>query len=221
MAIVFLHVGEDQLVNLFVESIRRSCGNIQIIQCTDLSTPEVKGVDNVFRYDGDIKNLMTFRLKCFSELKLNIPAIYLDTDMLVVKDLNDLIINCGKIGLCRRDFNRNALFNTNFNGMNLSEYSGMTLDEVYPYIACCTLTPSFEFWSEASSALDKLDRKYHFWYGDQEAIRKVAKNIKSEDMIYLPESIYGCLPEHVMKFDPKIIHFKGAARKSLMRDFIF
>lgn len=221
MALVFLHVGDDQLVNLFVESIRRSCGNIQIIQCTDLLTPPVKGVDDVFRYDGDITNLMTFRLKCFSKLKLNTSAIYLDTDMIVVKDLSDLFINCDKIGLCRRDFNRDALFNTSFNGMNLSEYSGMTLDEVYPYIACCTLTPSFEFWSEASSTLEKLDRKFHFWYGDQEAIRNVAKNVKSDDLVFLPESIYGCLPEHVIDHDPRIIHFKGAARKRLMREFIF
>jgi hypothetical protein len=220
MSIVFLHVGDDQLVKLFVKSIKLSCKNIEIIQCSDLKTPAVDGVDFVFRHDGDITNLMTFRLECFSNLRRRTPAIYLDTDMLVLNDLSAILVNTTQVGLCRREFGRAGMFNINFNGLDLSEYSGMTLDEVYPFIACCTLTPSFEFWSRALTTLKNLDPKFHYWYGDQEAIKIVAGQMSDADKLLLPESVYGCLPEYIQNTQPKIIHFKGPSRKKLMRDFL-
>jgi lipopolysaccharide biosynthesis glycosyltransferase len=67
-----------------VKSIRKYFQNSCIYQCTDLTSKEIDGVDKVFRYDGDIKNLMTFRLEIFSLLNIQEKAIYLDTDMLVI-----------------------------------------------------------------------------------------------------------------------------------------
>ena len=94
---VFLHVGEDTRPNLLVKSIRKYFEKSYIYQCTDLASKEVDGVDKVFRYDGDVKNIMRFRLEAFSSLNLEEKAIYLDTDMLVIKKFDVDISHCDAI----------------------------------------------------------------------------------------------------------------------------
>jgi len=100
--------------------------------------------------------------------------------------------------------------------MSLHEYSGMRVGAVYPYIACATISGRREFWSDCLDNLLRLDPKFHSWYGDQEAIRNVIRSGKYR-ISTLPESVYGCLPEYEKRVPPpKIIHFKGSGRKSLM-----
>ena len=212
---VFLHVGEDTRPNLLVKSIRKYFQNSYIYQCTDLTSKEIDGVDKVFRYDGDIKNLMTFRLEVFSLLNIQEKAIYLDTDMLVINKF-DIDINHCDVILCKRSFDLDNLFNASFLGMDLSEYQNMTLGDVYPFLACFTVTKSSDFWKDALNILKSLDKKFHYWYGDQEALKIIkAKNILNIDTVQ--ESIFACLPEKIDELNlPNIIHFKGAARKNFM-----
>ena len=214
---VFLHVGEDTRPNLLVKSIRKYFDKPYIYQCTDLASKEVDGVDKVFRYDGDIKNLMTFRLEVFSLLNIQEKAIYLDTDMLVINKFDIDITHCDAI-LCKRSFDLDKLFNTSFRGMDLSEYKNMTLGDVYPFLGCFTVTKSPDFWKEALNIQKSLDKKFHYWYGDQEALKIIeAKKIFNIDTV--KESIFACLPEQIDELNlPNIIHFKGAARKIFMLD---
>ena len=214
---VFLHVGEDTRPNLLVKSIRKYFEKSYIYQCTDLASKEVDGVDKVFRYDGDVKNIMRFRLEAFSSLNLEEKAIYLDTDMLVIKKFDVDISHCDAI-LCKRSFDLDNLFNTSFRGMDLSEYQNMTLGDVYPFLGCFTVTKSPALWKEAFNIQKSLDKKFHYWYGDQEALKIIkAKNMFNIDTVQ--ESIFACLPEQADKFNlPNIIHFKGAARKNFMFD---
>jgi hypothetical protein len=160
---------------------------------------------------------MTFRLEAFSSLNIEEKAIYLDTDMLVMNKFDIDINHCDAI-LCKRSFGLDKLFNASFRGMDLSEYQNMTLGDVYPFLACFTVTKSSAFWKEAFNILKSLDKKFHFWYGDQEALKIIkAKNTFSIDTVQ--ESIFACLPEQADKFNlPNIIHFKGAARKNFMLD---
>ena len=214
---VFLHVGEDTRPNLLVKSIRKYFENPYIYQCTDLATKEVDGVDKVFRYDGDTKNLMTFRLEAFSSLNIEEKAIYLDTDMLVINKFDIDINHCDAI-LCKRSFGLDKLFNASFRGMDLSEYKNMTLGDVYPFLACFTVTKSSTFWKEAFNILKSLDKKFHFWYGDQEALKKIAASNKFK-ISTVEEAIFACLPEEINhSLLPNLIHFKGPSRKSLMID---
>ena len=214
---VFLHVGEDTRPNLLVKSIRYFFEKSYIYQCTDLASKEVDGVDKVFRYDGDVKNIMRFRLEAFSSLNLEEKAIYLDTDMLVIKKFDIDISHCDAI-LCKRSFDLDKLFHTSFRGMDLSEYQNMTLGDVYPFLGCFTVTKSPALWKEAFNIQKSLDKKFHYWYGDQEALKIIkAKNMFNIDTV--DESIFACLPEQVDEFNlPNIIHFKGAARKNFMLD---
>jgi hypothetical protein len=92
------------------------------------------------------------------------------------------------------------------------DYEGKPIGEVWPYLACATMTRSGRFWETAfETALgftgcEKVD--------DQEAIKQVAGRYKTR---MLPENIYAHPPE--LRGDPmttKFLHFKGKRRKMAM-----
>ncbi len=121
MDFIFLHVGSDIRPYFLVKSIRKFFKNAMIIQCSDPLTKQVDGVDQVLRYDGDISNLMTFRLEVFSLINIKNLSIFLDTDMLVLNEftLDDFSENDAI--LCKRSFGLNSPINISFKGMDLSE----------------------------------------------------------------------------------------------------
>src|SRR5262245_3389824 len=98
-------------------------------------SPEVKGVDMVQRRDVEPALLMKTRLCAFADLDLTHPAMYLDTDMLCVKPLDPhKILGDFEVAACARDYDRNALVNPEFPGMDLSCYAGRTKVDVWPYV---------------------------------------------------------------------------------------
>lgn len=216
---VFFHVGHDLNVNLLVKSIKATNPNAQIIQCSDFSTTKIDGVTDIFRLVSDVNNLMTLRLEIFSKLKLDYPAIYIDTDMLILKEVQiNSLLNSYDVVCCQRSFALNDLINISFRGMDLSEYKNKTLGEIYPIIACFTLTKNYEFWYACYENLLTLDTKFHTWYGDQEAMRNIINSNRFKAG-FLPESMVACLPEFFNFNDPPIsLHFKGAQRKVWMKD---
>jgi hypothetical protein len=217
---VFLQVGEDPNANLMVQSINITNPNARIIQCSDERTKKIEGVSDIFRLDKDFADIMAFRTEAFSKLMLTEPAIYLDTDMLVLNEIfANKLLQDSEVALCERSFHRDLLINTPFRTMDLSEYSNKTLAEVYPILGCFTVTKSYKFWASCLDNLLTLDKKFHRWYGDQEALRNIA--LRGEFIVsYLPESLVACLPEFIQKNAPPIcIHFKGAERKDLMRRY--
>lgn len=218
MDFIFLHVGSDIRPYFLVKSIRKFFKNAKIIQCSDPLTKQVDGVDEVLRHDGDISNLMTFRLEAFSLIDTKKQSVFLDTDMLVLKEFNLDNYFESDAALCKRSFGLDSVINTSFRGMDLSEYKNHTLGAVYPYLACFTLVQSKEFWKEADTILKLLDKKFHFWYGDQEALKKIAASNKFK-ISTVEEAIFACLPEEINhSLLPNLIHFKGPSRKSLMID---
>jgi hypothetical protein len=219
---VFFHVGADtSKPKMLVNSIRITNPNSKIIQCSDEITEKIDEVTEIFRTEGDIKNLMIFRLEAFSKLGLTEPAIYLDTDMLVIKPVNpEKILEERKVILCERTFNKNCVFNVNQRGLNFSEYSGRTLGEIYPFLACATITKKWDFWNELCQILKEMDKKFLQWYGDQEAMREWYKSNGNDSLKFLAESEYACLPEEKSYLNQaKIVHFKGGSRKELMEIF--
>jgi hypothetical protein len=219
-AFVFLHVGPDlALPTLLVRSLRAMHRRAEITQCSDKTTPVIDGVDAVSRLPGDTGNLMTFRLESFARLNRPGSALYLDTDMLCVKSLDpDASLNGCDVAVCSREFNREDALNTRFRGLDLSEYTGKTLGEVYPFVACATVSVGGSFWADCLANLSALHPKFHCWYGDQEAIRNVIHSGKYK-AAFLPEGVYGCLPERRTGTPPSLLHFKGAARKPIMLEY--
>lgn len=193
----------------------------EVIQCTDDRTPEVADVTKIHRQSGDTKNLMTFRLACFSGLGLTGPAAYIDTDMIMIRTLDpDRVIGDYDVAVCERSFGREDTINTSFKGMDLSEYTNKTFGEIYPYLACFTVVRGHSFWQSCYDELQKLPEKFRYWYGDQEAIRNVV-NYGDYRVKMIPERIYGCLPEYLERFAdaPRMLHFKGARRKKAMLEY--
>ena len=222
MQVAFFHVGHDLVCpTLLVRSIRKHHSDAMILQCSDFSAPQIEGTDAVHRIEGDVANLMTFRLTCFSRLQIDAPTIFLDTDMLCLQKLDfSAILQDNDIAVCHRQFSTKSFFNIASESFPLPEYADKTLGQAWPYIPCATVTRSSDLWNDCLQNLLQLHPKFHRWYGDQEAIRNVVTS-KKYKMAILLESIYACLPE-VQPFygnDVKLLHFKGPDRKSMIIDY--
>jgi len=216
----FLHVGDDvTLPAILVKSIRRFHPAATIAQCTDKSSPAVAGVDEVSRLEGDSDKLMTFRLASFAALQAGAPTLFLDTDMIVLAKLDfSAMLDRHDVAVCRRQFDLNVEMSPRLRNLEFSEHAGRTLGEVYPYLACTTLTRDNAFWLACLAELERLDAKLHVWYGDQQAIREVVNSGRFRVRL-LPESVYACLPNRPQKSSaPRILHFKGPALKQAMID---
>lgn len=206
---VFFHVGPNLTQpRRLVDSIRKVNPDAEIVMCSDQSTPFLTGISKRVHVKGDPKNIMQMRLDGFAAAKLDKPAIYLDTDMAVMEKISPTqMLGDRDVVMCRRSFQREALFNTNLRGMNFSEYQGKTLDQVYPYLACATVTRDYKPWEDMAMRLCMMDSKYAIWYGDQEALKSYAAE---NNIGTLDEKEYACLPEFVDRNNPpKIIHYKG------------
>ena len=218
---VFFHVGENiDQPTMLVKSIRRVDPRAEIIHCSDSGTPPVAGVTLRFELPGDRARLMSFRLRAFSGLALDRPAIYVDTDMLLLKPVSPRVLLSGRSALfCRRFFNRDGAFNGRFGGMDFMEYDRMPLDSVYPVLACATVTPDASVWENLSSILQGLHPKFSVWYGDQEAMKRLIASAPKEDLGFLSEAEFGCLPEQERYArDATLLHFKGSPRKAAMSE---
>ncbi len=217
MNFAFLQIGELTLPTLLVKSIRKYIPNAYIIQISDLKTGKVEGVDKIYRYDGDTSNLMTFRLESHANLDITEQTIFLDTDMLILKffPLSDFA-SCDVV-LCEREFGLDGIVNTKYNGMNMTMYQNKSFQEVWPFLGCLNIVKNKSFWSGCSDILSNLDPQFHFWYGDQEAIKIFVRNNPLLNYGMAKESLFACLPEYInLEKLPYIAHFKGKARKGLM-----
>ena len=147
---------------------------------------------------------------------MNKPAVYIDTNILIIQPITlDLFIEHDAY-LCLRSHQKEGLIDPAFRGLDLSEYAGKTFGEIYPFLACFTYTKNYNFWEDCLEILNSLDKKFHFWYGDQEALRIISDS-KKYDMGYIDESVICTLPEFATKQEASYsVHFKGEERKKLM-----
>lgn len=221
LRVAFLHVGQDSVLpGIMVRSIRQFNPEAHITQCTDRATPDVSGVDEVARIDGDVGHLMTFRLRSFAGLPIGEPTLFLDTDMVCANRI-DAAGELGKfdVSVCVREFNKDVLLNPRAMDIDLREYEGRTLNEVYPYLACAVIAKDPAFWSSCLDNLMSLPHKFHRWFGDQEAMRNVIA-AGGRSVGGLRESIYACPPNVAADpaRRPMLFHFKGPLLKQSMID---
>lgn len=215
---VFFHIGDDStyvfLVNRLVDSIKKTNPTADIVMVGDPETPVIEGVTRRVNIKGNRKEIMLMRLAGFAAAQVDRPAIYLDTDMIVKEEINtESLIGDKEAMLCQRHFNRDAIFNHNLRGLDFSEYKGMTLGEVYPILACATVTRNWKPWAQMVAMMDYIHPKFKLWYGDQEVLRLYSRTEK-EDVGYINEAEYACLPEYekLIYPSPKIIHYKGGRK---------
>lgn len=205
----FLHIGNDTgLAAQLVRSLREHHGDAAIVQCSDLETPEVPGISELLRFKGDTKKLMTYRLYAFSRVPITVPTWFLDTDMLCLAPLvAELALTDHDVAVCRREFNVDTPLKTNIQGLEFREFRKKTAGKMFPYIACTTLVQHPSFWRDCLKILEREDEKYHFWYGDQLAIKLAIRSGRFR-FTELAETRYGCLPEW-RTADALMLHIKG------------
>jgi hypothetical protein len=219
MHFIFMHIGlETEQPSMLVQSIRKVMPDAKITQCTDKITNKIKGVTNIHRIHTKNDYPMSLRLELFAEIESKEGGLFVDTDMLALRriDYPDPATN---LILCRRSFDRNAIFNATYLKMDFSEYKGWRLDDVYPYLACFTYSTKGDFWASCRQHLNELDIKFHRWYGDQEALRNIGSPLVDNGLAQtISEATAACLPEYTtLQNPPFFIHFKGPSRKLLMR----
>jgi hypothetical protein len=212
----FFHVGQDiSAPQKMVKSILRYNPDAFVVMFTDDATPDVMGITHRLESEVNREELCYHRIKAYAERAFDKPTLYLDTDMLVQGKIDvEELLGGGDTAFCRRRFQRDMFFNIEQRGLKFPEYEGKTIDQVYPYVGCAVVSRKNEFWKSLLNIYDSLDPKFRKWYGDQEAMRIYAEKYGVAE---IPESIYGCLPEHKTD-DAKIIHYKGGARKKLFED---
>jgi len=213
----FFHVGDNiSQPQKMVKSLLRHNPDAYITMFTDKDTPDVMGVTDRVEVEVNREELCYYRIKAYStHYPYNPPTMYLDTDMLVQGkiNVNDILVPGKNYAFCRREFQRDAGFNTEQRGIKFPEYEGKTIDEVYPYVGCTVVSDSRGIWKQLLEIYDTLDPKFRKWYGDQEVLRIYAEQ-NTELILDLPESVFGCLPEFKGE-EAKILHFKGPDRKKM------
>jgi ADP-heptose:LPS heptosyltransferase len=218
---VFFRTGtEEELAytKKFVASLRASNPNAEIIMCTDRHTPEIEGVTRRFELTLDTDNWMEYRLQIYAELRLTKPAMYLDDDMIVQAAIDPKkLLGNRKALLCERSFGRDLYFNTQMKGLDFYEHKGKKMHQVYPYLACATVTENYLFWADLLFIMDRIHPKYRKWYGDQECMRIWKQTASQGDYGVLSEADYACLPEELSGRNPKIIHYKGSRKSEMLK----
>jgi hypothetical protein len=210
--IMFLNVGSDtEYAEILCRSVKNTNPKSKTIQVTDVTSTAVNGVDEIIRFDGNSEDMMLFRSQAFSRVQITRPTLFLDTDMIVLQELPDL----QGVGLCQREFGIDDLVNPDFKGLEFSEHKWKTFGDVYPILGCTIFSSGPNIWKKVYNVQKKLKPKYWSWYGDQEALRIISE--RDSSYIKLKESDYACLSEYYKSnWIPRIVHFKGKARKAQM-----
>ena len=86
----FFHIGDEtDLPYMMINSIRKTNKDSRIFQLTDKKTNKIQITDDCYRFDGNENSIMKFRMEAYSKTLLNQNrfSIFLDTDMLVLKEI--------------------------------------------------------------------------------------------------------------------------------------
>ena len=215
-----LYGQSENEINFFVSSIKTNYPNCNIIQCSDLDSPKIKGTDFIFREKIDINKIMEGRIFSYSKLNLKHTSIYLDSDMLLVRKIPfELFIDKADVFLLKRSFNLDGRPPKLFRGQVYEDHLKGTLGNIYPYVGCFIISKNNKFWSDCYKIYKRLNNNYKFWFGDQKVLREIVeKNLYK--FAFLNESDFACPPQFIHKNKPPfLIHFKGKNYKSLIKEY--
>jgi len=215
MDVCFLHVGDDRsLPEIMVRSARLAMADAHIVQFTDEVTPPVAGVDTVIRRPVSGEELMIARLDHLAGFEHR-EAIFLDTDIIVRRDLREVFELSFDVALTRRYgvlvVADDDPFRQHFPSGNLIDYM--------PYNAGVMFSRTQDFWVDCRKACEDMHPDFRRWYGDQMALKAVVDR-REYAVFELAAPILNYSPEHAQDRpdDALILHYKGA-RKAWMKDY--
>ena len=214
MDVCFLHIGGDcALPELMVKSVHLAMPDAHIVQFSDLDTPRVAGAHDVIRRSVSLDELMIARLDHLAEFAHR-EAIFLDTDIIVRRDLREVFALPFDVALTRR-YGELALAADDPYGRHFP--SGNVIDYM-PYNAGVMFSRTQDFWIACREACEHMHPDFRRWYGDQIALKAVADT--GEYAVFeLAAHILNYSPAHPQDIPDTalVLHYKGA-RKAWMKD---
>lgn len=215
-----LYGQSENEINFFVSSIKTNYPNCNIIQCSDLDSPKIKGTDFIFREKIDINKIMEGRIFSYSKLNLKNTSIYLDSDMLLVRKIPfELFIDKADVFLLKRSFNLDGRLPKLFRGQIYEDHLKGTLGNIYPYIGCFIISKNNKFWKDCLKIYKRFNNNYKFWFGDQKVLREIVER-NLYNFAFLNESDFACPPQFInQNKQPYLIHFKGKIYKTLIKEY--
>ncbi|TAM46400.1 MAG: hypothetical protein EPN55_05440 [Gammaproteobacteria bacterium] len=210
LTVGFLHVGRiSKEAQIMVASVKAVMPGARIVQMTDTDTKPVTGVNDVIRKRYDGRFLMPYRLLHLKDFPPT-DVVFLDTDIIVQKDLSPVFSEDFDIGLTRRY-------------KPVRDLNGYDLAAEMPYNTGVMFSRAsgIPFWNKAYEHCLTLPKQDQEWWGDQVSI-KVAADTTDLKLKEFPCDIYNYTPrtqdEDVSnKF---VLHFKGPHRKEWMLKFL-
>ena len=222
--IAFFWVGEILVPTLLVTSIRHALGQeIEIVQLSDRSTARVEGVTACknMRLSPD---MMVARLEAYSSLEIKQPTLFLDADMLVLRNFDLPALSENEIGVTLRKERDNASFaEGSREWRDFPEFRGKMAVDVMPYVYSFVYTRSEVLFIRQLNALRRMPKRFQQWYGDQVTLKSelgsglfAIKEFDSDVFNRTVRSEFGF--DEVLKSSARtcLVHFKGPRSKVLM-----
>jgi len=206
MKIIFYHIGDDlSMPRMLANSILKH--GHEPVFLTDYNTEEIEGCE-IHRFDYNSENLVWHRMLCYAQY--NQEGIYLDSDMLVMRDLSPVM---------ELDFDV-ALTKVNH---DIIDPNGNNLSALMPYnggfiaVKSKTFLPAMvKHVIDAQTKAGGIDLT-KYWYCDQMTLAEVAKTV---NLVQLPVKIYNRTIKHknVHTDGSWVLHFKGKG-KDVMQSY--
>jgi hypothetical protein len=203
--VIFYHIGDDvSMPRMLAKSIIKHGHNPVFL--TDKLTEDIEDCET-HRFDFNGENLVWHRMLCYAEY--NQPGIYLDSDMLVMHDLEPVMALDFDVALTKVSH-------------DIIDPNGTNISALMPYnggfiaVKNDTFLPSMvkhvvDTQNEAGLDLTK------YWYCDQMTLAEVAKTV---NLVELPVKIYNkTVKKPGMDVSGAwVLHFKGRG-KGLMNGY--
>jgi hypothetical protein len=177
MRIAFFWVGEDiKVPQALVSSIRRVCGqSIEVVQLSDLRTPEVLGVTRVQR-QALSPLIMLARLQSYASLQLEEDfTFFCDADSVLLSSIqlpqtdSDLLLTPRV---------QDGLINAHF-PEHYPEFEGKTLGAVMPFMfGAIAARRDRGVFSVLADICQRLPLRFQRWYGDQVSLKLYLDHVK-------------------------------------------
>lgn len=194
------------LPRIMVASVRRAMPAARIVHLADETSTGIEGVDEVSRLPYDGVHLMPFRLQHLARLE-PCDAVFLDTDVIVQKDLAAVFESEFDVLLTRRA------------DIGLDP-QGIDVAKAMPYNTGVMLSrpTGWPFWYNAWQLCETYSDEIRRWWGDQYAIKELVE-VAPLQIKELPCEAYNYSPgfETEDVSARHVVHYKGDQRKVWMR----
>lgn len=192
---------QRDLARIMVASVRRTMPGIKVLMITDDKTPAIEGIEPIRISTHGFADFIPWLCHCKSLLEGEV--LYLDSDVVVQRDLRPLFNVIGDVVLPNR-------------GPKIVD------GRMQPFIFGVVAYRTAAFWAEVRDrvlAMEKVDRA---WYGSQIATFEMwmeEQNGRGKwKIVSVPRDIYNYTPKEANEApeDKWALHYKGKKRKAWM-----